>query len=177
MIARAKLFLVIELVAFIIVALLFTFIEAIYPVMASNPSGSYVMSPGETRVLSVNTKFLCSSISMETLGSSRLSASLFVTDVDSNLTDYSSKRIEEVVECDTQCYVSWRSYLHQGSAIRFKASLEEVNVAYFINFTFEDDFTTFAAKKILSGYVGKSIPIIHGGSDVFKEISKDKAND
>lgn len=115
-----KVYFVVVLIGFTNLALIFTFLEGILPVLIYAPGGSFVLSPGETRVFTVN-RFICSSLSIDTVGSSRLSASLFIMDAGSNLTEYSNKTIEGEVTCEGRCYISWRSFMHRGSTIRLGA--------------------------------------------------------
>lgn len=61
--------------SFVVLALTFTFLEAIFPVLLYSTATHLVFSPGETRFFTIN-KFFCSSLSIDTAGSSHLSASL-----------------------------------------------------------------------------------------------------
>lgn len=141
--------------AYALAPLLFTVIEAVIPVLLvfGTPT-DLVLTPGETHAFSVN-GFFCSSLSVD---SSRLSASLYITEIDPQLTQHSNKTIEDVFECEMECYASWRSYLHEGSTVTISSHSKDSNTAYFTLFTSTLEFNTFLSSNF-STYVESSIPI------------------
>ena len=106
-------------------------------------------------MFSVN-KFICSSVSVDTNGSSHLSASLYLMERRPLLDQHNNKTIQEGFECEDEfCYSSWRSYMHEGSSIDVTAVS---TTAYFIHFdsdisynNFISDYTPYItkAKQIL----------------------------
>ena len=123
-----------------------TSIEGIAPIMAAyNAEHILVLTPGETRSFAVN-KFFCSSISIGIIGSSRLSASIWIVDMDPQLTESSNVMNRENFVCDVPnmfCYEAWRSYMHPGSTLHVKAANYGKSAAFFTRFSDETSFNDF----------------------------------
>lgn len=128
-------------------ALTATFLEAILPVILYTTASNLVFTPGETRSFPIK-KFLCSSLYIDVTGSSRLSASLWITEMDPQLTEFANQTIitpgdNFVCNQPKGCYEAWRSYMHPRSTLRVKADNHGNSVAYFRSFSTEDNFNNF----------------------------------
>ena len=175
---NATILLVSLLFSAVVLALMFTFLEGIFPVLLYDMPSGLVFNPGESRAFHVN-KFLCSSVSIDTSGSSHLSASFFISKNESTLSEYSSKEIRETLECEGQCYISWRLYLHQGSTVnlRVNSSLSEENIAYFINFTDMNSFAEFTNSDLYPYSAPDKSHAFYKEGEIQEVISKNSAGD
>ncbi len=128
----------------VLLALSFTFMEGILPIIAQNPSG-LVFMPGGTHLFEVN-KFLCSSLSVDISGSTHLSASVWLTDQTPNRTNFSTF-IPYNFQCnDTNgCFEPLRFFLDAESEVR---AINYGNTSvYFRTFFNEDNYKTFLGEK------------------------------
>jgi hypothetical protein len=137
-----------------------TFLEGILPVMMEyGIASNFVFTPGETRSFPIN-KFFCSDISVDVTGSSRLSASLWITEEDPQLTQVMKKNVVTPgynFVCDQPklgCYTAWRSYMHPHSTLHMKAVNHGSNVAFFTSFSTEKSFQYFLTHS--ANYINSS---------------------
>ena len=129
-----------------IVVLFFAFLEGIVPVLiyAYVVPSEFVLIPNATRTFSLS-KFLCSSLSINTEGSSRLSASLYMTDTSPSLNQSSMKAISEVLTCNNNrdCVKFWRAFMNKNSSLIVTAYSNSFDEAYFLKLDVTDDMYEF----------------------------------
>ena len=150
--SRCKKSTIFTCISLFIVICLITYMEGVRPVVMwiSSPSG-LVLSQGETRLFSIN-KFFCSSLTVEMVGSSHLSASVWTTAETPKLEEYSLYGTYDF-GCDgiKTCYRVWRLYLHNDSVVALKAVSYLTSIAYFRDFPDEDSFNQFLEYPLLYG--------------------------
>ena len=158
-----------------ILASALTVLEGILPVwVAYNAAESLVLTPGETRSFPVN-KFFCSSMSIDITGSSRLSASIWIMEMNPQLTQSSHVMSSANFVCDIPnmlCYQAWRSYMHHGSTLHVKAANYGKNTAYIICFHDEESFNNFLTNP--KKYKNESIYYIEADNEIEIENQFDK---
>ena len=113
-------------------ALAFTLVEAIMPVLiaylpSTDDAFTDVLTPGDTRAFTFNS-FFVSSLSVELVGSSHLSATLYVGNEQPYLNQSTIYNTTDRILCDQdECTSIWQSYLHQKSSMGVKVCLNESN--------------------------------------------------
>ena len=134
---RAKRIMVITLVIIMgvimvsILAAFFTFLEAILPILAvySIPDLEFIFTPGDTWVFTFN-NFFISSLPTSYVGSPHLSATLYISDKQPQLSKYTAYGTSETIFCNqSECQHIWQSYLHQKSSVNISVCLNESNGA------------------------------------------------
>ena len=100
----------------IVAALILTFAEAISPILSYRTASNFVFAPGETQSFSIS-RFFCSSLSVDVVGSSHLSASLWITKDNPQLTVFTKETVTLPLSCDEEnvCMIDERFYMHPGS--------------------------------------------------------------
>lgn len=145
--------------SFILAALVLTCAEAIIPVLRYHTASNFVFAPGETQSFTIS-KFFCSSLSIDVVGSSHLSASLWITEADLQLTVFTNKTVISTLSCDEGyvCKIDWRFYMHPGSTfgiIKVNNS-DSYGTVYLGDFSGEVKIVdlTNNTKSIIGGKVG-----------------------
>ena len=102
--------------SFILIVLAITCFEAIIPVLRYRTASNFVFAPGETESFSIS-RFFCSSLSVDVVGSSHLSASLWITKDNPQLTVFTKETVTLPLSCDEEyvCMIDERFYMHPGS--------------------------------------------------------------
>ncbi len=142
------------MVIFIPIAVVFAFVEG-FPLIAyiiATPSG-LVLIPGSTKSFFIRNEFFCSSLSISTEGSSRLSASLYLTNAAPSLNQSSTKTISEVFTCDGNkgCFRYWRALMKKNSSLNVTG--HSIGDAYFIEWNItrmETDTVQYYFSELLS---------------------------
>ena len=104
----------------------FTSLETGLPIYAVYSVQRNVFTPGDTQILTRLSNFLVSSLSIDYIGSPHLSATLYVSDEEPPLSEYTSYGVSETFLCNqNECKHIWQSYLNQQSSVNIKFCLND----------------------------------------------------
>ncbi len=143
------------LVSFVIVAP-FVFVEGILPILVdSTIPRDLVLISDATRTFSFK-KFFCSSLTIDMQGSSRLSASLYLTDTAPSLDQSNMKAVDDRVICSSigYCYQLWRAYMHEDSSLNAITRGFILFEAYFLILNTTEELSDFQSFPIT--YISRS---------------------
>lgn len=124
-------------------ALAFTCVEAILPVICTTPSMSGIFIPRDTRIIKFNS-FFCSGVSISLSGNSYLTASLYVGSKAPLLNDRSDIIISDTafeLNCgDDWCSQNNNLYLNQDSSVQVNICLHQGSTSFYKRIKGNDSF-------------------------------------
>lgn len=108
-----------------IVAATFTFLEAVLPIFALYSTPVNILTPGDTKIIPFK-NFFVSGVFIDYIGSPHLSATLYVSDEQPPLSNFTSYNTSESLLCNqSECTHTWQSYLNQQSSVNIQICLNE----------------------------------------------------